>query len=121
MAATTKRRNKQPPDEQPASGSPAEGDASASSGSEGTGSDTNGDGIIDFIPGKVVVPPQPTAAQNAAAADIAARLGYATTGLTPHTAPSGLRMASLNSFLPWMGSSARSSNSPRSRKCSWSG
>jgi hypothetical protein len=46
-------------------------------------SDTNGDGIVDFVPGKVVVPSNPTAAENAAAADIAARLGFATTGLTP--------------------------------------
>ena len=45
--------------------------------------DTNGDGIIDFIAGKVVVPAQPTATENAAAADVAARLGFATTGLTP--------------------------------------
>ena len=46
-------------------------------------SDTNGDEIIDFISGKVVLPAHPTAAQNAAAADLAARLGYATTGFTP--------------------------------------
>src|SRR5438874_7422782 len=46
-------------------------------------SDTNGDDIVDFISGKVVVPAHPTAAENAAAADIAARLGFATTGLTP--------------------------------------
>ena len=46
-------------------------------------SDTNGDEIVDFISGKVVVPAHPTAAQNAAAADLAARLGYATTGFTP--------------------------------------
>jgi len=45
--------------------------------------DTNGDGIADFIPGKIVVPDRPTAAQNAAAADVAARLGFGTTGLTP--------------------------------------
>jgi hypothetical protein len=45
-------------------------------------SDTNGDGIVDFVSGKVVVPVSPTAAENAAAADIAARLGFATTGLT---------------------------------------
>src|SRR5207248_9296081 len=45
--------------------------------------DTNGDGIADFVPGKIVVPDQPTAAQNAAAADIAARLGFGTTGFTP--------------------------------------
>ncbi len=46
-------------------------------------SDTNGDDIIDFITGKVVLPAHPTAAQNAAAANLAARLGYATTGFTP--------------------------------------
>jgi hypothetical protein len=45
--------------------------------------DTNGDGLIDFIAGKIVVPAQPSASENAAAADLAARLGYATTGLTP--------------------------------------
>jgi hypothetical protein len=45
-------------------------------------SDTNGDGIADFVSGKIVVPNNPTAAENAAAADIAARLGFASTGLT---------------------------------------
>ena len=45
--------------------------------------DTNGDGIADFVAGKVVVPDHPTAAQNAAAADLAARVGFATTGFTP--------------------------------------
>jgi len=45
--------------------------------------DTNGDGIIDFVAGKVVVPEHPTAVENAAAADIAARIGFATTGFTP--------------------------------------
>ena len=45
--------------------------------------DTNGDGLIDFVSGKIVVPDHPTAAENAAAADIAARIGFATTGLTP--------------------------------------
>ena len=45
--------------------------------------DTNGDGIADFVTGKIVVPDQPTAAQNSAAADLAARIGFATTGLTP--------------------------------------
>ncbi len=45
--------------------------------------DTNGDGIIDYVAGKVVVPARPTAVENAAAADIAARIGFATTGLTP--------------------------------------
>src|ERR1035441_10108732 len=45
--------------------------------------DTNGDGIADFLNGQVVVPESPTAAENAAAANLAARLGYGTTGLTP--------------------------------------
>lgn len=45
--------------------------------------DTNGDGIIDFIAGKVVVPARSSAAENAAAADLAARLGFGSTGFTP--------------------------------------
>ena len=45
--------------------------------------DSNGDGIVDFVPGKIVVPTHPSAAENAAAADIAARIGFATTGITP--------------------------------------
>src|SRR3984957_2129915 len=45
--------------------------------------DTNGDGIADFINGKIVVPADPTAAENAAAANLAARLGFGSTGLTP--------------------------------------
>ena len=45
--------------------------------------DSNGDGIVDFVPGKIVVPTHPTAAENTAAADIAARIGFATTGFTP--------------------------------------
>jgi hypothetical protein len=44
--------------------------------------DTNGDGIADFINGKVVVPTNPSAAENASAADLAARLGFGSTGLT---------------------------------------
>jgi hypothetical protein len=45
--------------------------------------DTNGDSIADFIAGKIVVPANSTAEQNAAAANLAARLGYGTTGFTP--------------------------------------
>jgi hypothetical protein len=45
--------------------------------------DTSGDGIADLVAGKVVVPDNPGAAENAAAANIAARLGYGSTGLTP--------------------------------------
>lgn len=44
--------------------------------------DTNGDDVADFLRGHVVVPVDPTAAENAAAANLAARLGYETTGLT---------------------------------------
>src|SRR5579872_3254780 len=44
--------------------------------------DTNSDGIADAVAGKIVVPVHPTAAENAAAANFAARIGYATTGLT---------------------------------------
>jgi hypothetical protein len=45
--------------------------------------DSNGDGIAESINGKIVVPAQPTAAQNSAAANLAARLAYGSTGLTP--------------------------------------
>ena len=45
--------------------------------------DTNADGLIDGITAKVVVPDEPTAVENAAAANIAARLGHLTTGFTP--------------------------------------
>ena len=44
--------------------------------------DTNGDGIADFLSGQVIVPQSPSAAENAAAANLAARLGYGTSGLT---------------------------------------
>ncbi len=45
--------------------------------------DTNGDGIIDAVLGKVVLPDHPTSYQCAAAANLAARLGYESTGITP--------------------------------------
>ncbi|MDR3698961.1 MAG: M14 family zinc carboxypeptidase [Candidatus Sulfopaludibacter sp.] len=45
--------------------------------------DTNGDGIADFIAGKIVVPAHASAAENAAAANLAARVGFAATGMTP--------------------------------------
>jgi len=44
--------------------------------------DTNGDGIADFVNGKIVVPARPSATENAAAANLGARLGFGTTGLT---------------------------------------
>ena len=45
--------------------------------------DTNGDGIADFIVGKIVVPANPSAAENTAAANLATRAGFASTGMTP--------------------------------------
>ncbi|HUX66161.1 MAG TPA: M14 family zinc carboxypeptidase [Terriglobales bacterium] len=45
--------------------------------------DTNHDGLADTIRGHIVVPAQPSAAENAAAANLAARLAYGTLGLTP--------------------------------------
>jgi len=44
--------------------------------------DTNSDGVVDFVEGKIVVPTAPSSAENAAAANIAARLGFGTTGMT---------------------------------------
>ncbi len=44
--------------------------------------DTNGDNIVDFLHGHVVVPDDSTAAENTTAANLAARLAYETTGLT---------------------------------------
>jgi hypothetical protein len=44
--------------------------------------ETNNDGIADFLRGHIIVPAHPAADENAAAANLAARLGYETTGLT---------------------------------------
>src|SRR5436190_5324413 len=43
--------------------------------------DRNGDGAIDFVEARLVLPEKPTAAESVAAADIAARLGYETTAM----------------------------------------
>jgi hypothetical protein len=45
--------------------------------------DANGDGSADFIEGRIVVPEHPSAAENAAAANLAARVGFGSTGMTP--------------------------------------
>jgi hypothetical protein len=45
--------------------------------------DTNHDGLADTIRGHIVVPAAPTADENAAAANLAARLAYGATGMTP--------------------------------------
>lgn len=44
--------------------------------------DSNGDQISDVVCGHVIVPKSPSAAENAAAANFAARLGYETGALT---------------------------------------
>jgi hypothetical protein len=44
--------------------------------------DTNGDQLADAVCGHVVVTPSPTAEENTAAANLAARIGYETTALT---------------------------------------
>src|ERR1700728_542938 len=44
--------------------------------------DTNGDQLADVVCGHVVVASSPTAAENTAAANLAARIGYETTALT---------------------------------------
>src|SRR5487761_418434 len=44
--------------------------------------DTNGNGIADAVCGHIVVPAEPSVTENTAAANLAARLGYGSTGLT---------------------------------------
>ena len=43
--------------------------------------DRNGDGVIDYVTARIALAPTPTAAEVAAAADIAARLGHETTAM----------------------------------------
>ena len=43
--------------------------------------DTNGDGAIDFVDARLVLPDQPDAAELAAASNIAARLGFETSAM----------------------------------------
>jgi len=40
--------------------------------------DRNGDGVADFVPARIVIPSEPAEAEAAAAANVAARLGYET-------------------------------------------
>lgn len=51
--------------------------------------DTNGDGIADALCGHVVLPKSPSAVENTAAANLAARLGYETSALTLPVVVSG--------------------------------
>jgi hypothetical protein len=50
--------------------------------SDGVVRDTNGDGIADSVAARVIVPAHPTIAEAAAAANLAARLGFETSALT---------------------------------------
>src|SRR5262245_47659014 len=43
--------------------------------------DRNGDGVVDFVDARIVLPERPSAAEVAAAATVAARLGYETTAM----------------------------------------
>src|SRR5262249_11747057 len=43
--------------------------------------DRNGDGVVDYVTARVMLPEAPTAAEVAAAADVAARLGFETTAM----------------------------------------
>src|SRR6185437_6187723 len=44
--------------------------------------DTNGDGLADSVPARVIVPANPSLADVEAATNLSARLGYETTALT---------------------------------------
>src|SRR5205809_1936704 len=43
--------------------------------------DKNGDGVVDFVDARIALPDAPSAGELAAAANIAARLGYETTAM----------------------------------------
>ena len=43
--------------------------------------DRNGDGAIDFVDARIVLPEQPSASELATASDVAARLGYETSAM----------------------------------------
>src|SRR2546427_4464747 len=43
--------------------------------------DTNDDGAVDFVNARIVLPDRPSAAELAAAADVAARLGFETSAM----------------------------------------
>src|SRR5206468_5425003 len=43
--------------------------------------DRNGDGAVDFVNARIVLPEHPTAGELAAAADVAARLGFETSAM----------------------------------------
>ena len=43
--------------------------------------DRNGDGVVDFVDARIVLPEQPSSGELAAASDVAARLGYETSAM----------------------------------------
>src|SRR5919204_6570153 len=43
--------------------------------------DRNGDGAVDFVDARIALPEHPTAGELAAAADVAARLGFETSAM----------------------------------------
>jgi hypothetical protein len=77
--------------------------------------DTNGDQIADAVCGHVIVPKTPGAAENASAANLAARLGYETSALTlPIVVPSGATTigCSVEKASLWVGREALSAALP---------
>jgi hypothetical protein len=77
--------------------------------------DTNGDQIADAVCGHVIVPKTPSAAENASAANLAARLGYETSALTlPIVVPTGAatKGCSVEKASLWVGREALSAALP---------
>ncbi len=72
--------------------------------------DTNNDKIADAVCGQIIVPQSPTAAENVAAANLAARFGYETAGITLPlvTGPGGkVRTICASDLIPvWIGNKA---------------
>lgn len=62
----------------PAAAQPSGVSLQALAGPSSLLADTNGDGIADVVPGRIVVPEATTSAEATAAANLAARLGYET-------------------------------------------
>jgi len=75
--------------------------------------DSNGDSIADLVCGHIIVSENPTAADNAAAANLAARIGYETSAMTLPIVVQGTVQAdaSCKGYTPniWIGANALSS------------
>jgi hypothetical protein len=72
--------------------------------------DTNGDNVADFLNGHIIVPSVPKAAENVAAANLAARLAYGTTGLTMPVVETAAEAATATGPKIFVGSSSMSSS-----------